>query len=307
MDAWLSHHEKGTKLPVARVRTEQGIREGVKRVDFSLFEQVVICGAGFFIKPVYELISLLLIILLWKSRDPDLTALRHSMIAFFIGENACTANYLFYNHRSLLMEYLHMYGMLVCFGLAFYALMRSADIRVFHFSELKTRCTLLPLCIKCYKYQEVSCNLRLIFLFVIPAVAVLAFMPLTAVLGSHFVAGNIFGEEVVFGQSRIYQLLEVRIWPITALIFFLPAFIVLLVKKEQGMQVSKILFAAGLGPLGFSFMRFLTYWGYAENPLWADTWEEVTEFLFISFLLWIIVRIRMVQKIVAVKAKSPVP
>ena len=117
-------------------------------------------------------------------------------------------------------------------------------------------------------------------------------IPLSASLGSRFSEANIFGSTVIFGHPVIYQFLEVRIYPVLSLFLFAAALIALLRLKENGFAASKIYFAMGMGPLGFSLLRFVFYWGYQDNPLWADAWEEITEFLFIAVLLWVALRVR---------------
>ncbi len=77
-----------------------------------------------------------------------------------------------------------------------------------------------------------------------------------------------------------------------ALVFFVLSFLVLLTRKEEGVAVSKNLFAVGLGPFSFSLMRFLCFWGYSRNPLWAEAWEEITEFLFVGLVLCILLQVR---------------
>jgi len=39
-------------------------------------------------------------------------------------------------------------------------------------------------------------------------------------------------------------------------------------------------------------MRFISFWGYGEHPLWADVWEEITEFLFIVVIFRIALLVR---------------
>lgn len=293
LDAWRAVGKQIRKFDVIRVKTRQGEADAVPRIEFTLLEQMAICVSAFGIKPLYELISLILVIWLWRRDEPDLAALRRAMLAFFIGENACAANYLFFNEQSVLMEFFHIYGMLVCFGLAGYALMRAADIRVMKFSEPDEKCALLPLCKRCYKYRNVPCNLRMLFLFFIPAAAVITFMPLTAELGSYFYVGSVFDSEVIFGHTLIQQVIEIRLCPLISLLFFVLSYVMLLFRKEKGFESSKVFFAAGLGPLGFGLMRFVTFWGYSENPLWAEVWEEISEFLFVTGVFWIILRAKL--------------
>ncbi len=295
IDAWLARGKRTRNIETIRVKTPHGETDAVPFIHSTIFEQAVICVAAFGLKPIYEIISLVLAILLWKKREPDFAALRRSMIAFFIGENACALNFIFFNEQSNLMEFLHTYGMLVCFGFAGYALLKAVDIRIIKFSGREDKCAILPLCKKCYKYQDVSCNLRILSLFAIPAMAIVACMPLTAELGSYFYVTKVFGDDVIFGHSMIQEIFEVRLYPLVTLFFFVLSFLILYFRKEKGIETSKKLFAIGLGPLGFSLMRFLCFWGYSGNPLWAEAWEEISEFLFIALILCIILQARKVH------------
>ena len=68
--------------------------------DMSGAEQGLAVSAGFVMKPVYMLLSFLWIVWLWRRHEPDLTSLRRGLIAFWLGENASTVNYLCYGGRS---------------------------------------------------------------------------------------------------------------------------------------------------------------------------------------------------------------
>lgn len=261
-------------------------------ITFSLTSQIAIVTAAFVLKPLYQIIALVIIVIIWRRSEADLVATKFAMIAFVIGENACAVNYLFFDDTSLVLECLHTGGMLVCFGYITYALMAAFDNRIMHFSKRDKKCALLATCGGCYKYENFKCNMRLIFLAIIPATAVLAAIPLTAPIGEHFIKGVVFNQIAVFGHPLINQLIEVRLYPLLALVFLVSSYVVLLLKKENGFDAAKILFAMGMGPLGFSLMRFFLYWGYRENLLWGYAWEEITEFLFIIVLLWIILRVK---------------
>ncbi len=278
------------------LQTAPAAAEPASTTVFSVVEQVVIVSAAFVLKPLYQILSLIIVVILWKRTEPDLAALRRAVLAFFIGENACAANYLFFGERSVFMEFIHTYGMVVCFGLVTYAMLEAFDSRVFHFSQKDKKCVLLPQCGRCYKYCDSRCNLRLLFVSVIPATAAIAAIPLTATLGSHFFIGKVFGSLSVFGQPVVYQVLETRLYPAASLLFFMMSFTLLLVLKEDGFEPSKVFYAMGAGPLGFGLLRFFFYWGYREKPLWADAWEEITEFLFIAVIYWIVLRIRAVSR-----------
>jgi rhodanese-related sulfurtransferase len=292
MDAWLAGGKRDPARAPIRVQTPDGLRPGVPRLEFSLFEQALISFAAFGIKPLYGLISLGLILLLFKNRKTDAVALKWAMIAFFLGENACAVNFLFYDEQSILMEYLHIYGMLVSFGLASYAFMVMLDTRVIGFSDKNEKCVLIANCRQCFKYQPVSCNLRLMFLYLIPATSIIAGIPLSGDLGSYFYVGDVFGSDVMFGHFLYQQIIEYRICPLLSIVFLVISGFYLFKFREKGMPIAKIYFAAALGPLCFGLMRFIMFEVYEGNPLWAEAWEEITEFIFIGFILWMVWRWR---------------
>jgi hypothetical protein len=173
--------------------------------------------------------------------------------------------------------------------------MEAVDARVVHFSARSERCALLATCGSCYKHREVRCALYRLFLFVPPAAAALALMLFTAKPGLRYVHGDVFGTDVLFGHPLVPQLFEIRLCPLLAVPFLIAAFAVLLVSKERGFEASKILLAMGLGPLSFGLVRFLLYWGWAANPIWADAWEELTELLFVGFAMWLVLGIERVR------------
>jgi rhodanese-related sulfurtransferase len=288
MDAWLAGGKRDPERAPVWIQTPYGPVPGVPRLEFSLFEQALISFAAFGIKPLYGLISLGLILLLFKNRKTDAVALKWAMIAFFLGENACAVNFLFYDEQSLLMEYLHMYGMMVSFGFASYAFMVMLDTRVIGFTAKNEKCILLANCRQCFKYQPVSCNLRLMFLYLVPATAIIAGIPLSGDLASYFYVGDVFGGDVLFGHFLYQQIIEYRICSLLSIVFLVIAGFYLLKFREKGLPVAKIYFAAALGPLFFGLMRFIMFEVYRGNPLWAEAWEEITEFIFIGFILWMV-------------------
>jgi hypothetical protein len=211
--------------------------------------------------------------------------MRWGLLAFFLGENACAVNYLFYGLTSFAWEFWHCYGMLVAMGLISYAAIEFADEHMVRYGLEDRPCSFLDLCKRCYKHQPVACNVWLLFIFAIPAMMVLCFMPLTASFRDFSCIGSVFGSEVLFSHSRLQQFYEIRIYPILALVLFGISWLSLLAGRERGMPAARLLFAAGLGPFGFSMMRFVLFWGFSENILWAEVWEEFTELLTVLAIL----------------------
>jgi len=263
------------------------------QVSFTLPEQVMVCVASFGLKPLYEIVSLVLIIRLWRHPGSETVALRYGLLAFFLGENACALNYLLFEENSYLLEYFHIYGMLVCFSFVSYAVLRVLDKKIIKYTVLQERCSLLFFCRQCYKHHSVSCTVRRLYQLFIVGCAIMAFIPLTAALGGYHVVGDVFGTAVVFGHSLAQQILENRVWPLGAVLCLTVSFVVLQRRKETGFETAKSWLSAGLGLLGFSLMRFFVFSSFKENPIWADIWEELTESLFVFAVYFLLFMSRM--------------
>ncbi len=280
-----------------------------RRNQLTWLEQSIICFASFGLKPVYELVTLIIVVVIWRRRESHWRTMRWAMVAFFVGENACAVNFLFYGLENFTWEFWHCYGMLVAFGLAAYALLDFIDHQMIHYSQRDKPCAFLGLCKSCYKHKPVACNLWILFLFAVPAVMLLCFMPLSAPFRNFTCVGKVFGNDVLFTHSLLQQLCEIRIYPWLAMGFLALTWAVLIVGKESAMERSKAFFATGLGVLGFSVLRFLLFWAYAENILWAEAWEEITEFLFVLtvVLLLCLKRINGVIRPVPADCGTPIP
>jgi rhodanese-related sulfurtransferase len=255
-----------------------------------MFEKILAIISGFVIKPTYTILSLVLIIILWEKREPDLSALRWSMIFFFIGENFCAINYTFFKDTSYFIEYLHSFGMLLSFTFAAYAVFEGMDRRILMLSEPDKKCAAIGLCIKCIKYENVPCGLRRTFLLIIPASIILALMPLMSEWYCNSYNTMIFGTFYNYTHRIIYQQFEKLCCPVFAIIFLSIAFLILVFKKDNSLLLPKIFFAAGIGTLGFGTFRTISTSMYNNNLVWFNFWEEATELLFIvgvCFVLWL--------------------
>jgi hypothetical protein len=256
----------------------------------SVFEQWMLLLTAVAVKPAYILITTLLVIWLWRQQAPDLVALRRGLIAFWLGENACTINFLLYQGNCELWEYLHNFGMVVSFSFITYALLEGLDRRLLKYSAAQDRCAALSLCRACIKYEDVPCGLRRAFNVFIPATMVLALMPFCARIENVAYDTSVIGRIQHFMQSIPRQLFELRYCPVLALALLGAAWFVLVFKKPDPVPLAKALFAAGLGPLGFGMMRLFLFAAYRDDLAWFMAWEELTEFLFIvavAFVLFI--------------------
>lgn len=253
------------------------------------------------IKPAYLLLTLIGIIWLWKRQAPDLAALRRGLVAFWLGENACSVNFLFHHGNSEVWDYFHNFGMVVCFSFIAYALMEGVDRRIIKYSSATDRCAALSLCRACVKYSDVPCGLRRVFMLLIPATIVVALMPLCAQPELIAYDTKILGSVHHFAQTLSGQLFEIRYCPWLAILLLAISWSVLLIKKEP-VAVAKIFFAAASGPLGFSMMRLFMSTAFQPDLTWFMAWEEVTELLFAIAVVCVLLIFRR-----SLLAKATVP
>ena len=256
------------------------------------YEQWAQLISGFGIKYTYMALSavLIVVLLVWSDRQADLMALMWGQVFFLIGEAACAVNYVVFNERSYLTEYVHGFGMLLCFGFTAYAVFEGMDRRLIKLSDADAKCAALQLCRRCIKYDDVPCGLKRMFYVAIPAMLVIAFMPLCASLKTTAYNTRIVGVLYTYVHPFVYQVFEARLCPIAGILLLGASFAVLLFKKDNPVALSKILFAAGMGPVGFSMLRTIFTGLYADNLVWSWSWEEITELLFVAavcFVLWI--------------------
>ena len=290
LQTWVASAERPCALGLCRLTLASGQTVGLPFRESPRLEQWAVAVTGLGVKPFYTVLSLALVVVLWRQKAADLAALRWAMLSFFIGENCCAINYLVFGNRSFLFEYLHSLGMVLCFGLTTFALLEAADHRLLKFSDAESKCAALPLCRRCVKYAEVACGLKRTFLFLILALMVLCAMPLSA--GFVTVAYNtkVLGTSDTFSHPVVYQIYETRFLPVVALGLLAASLAALTLKKEDPVLWSKLFLAAGVGALGFSFFRLILVQVFREELGWFSFWEEVTELIFVvgaALVLWL--------------------
>ncbi|MFI5379297.1 MAG: rhodanese-like domain-containing protein [Tepidisphaerales bacterium] len=289
MQEWIAEASPSCPVGMA-LAVANGSTTGLPHKNSPAVEQWAAVVTGFAVKPVYMLLSLAIAGVLLRSRAADLVALRWSMILFFLGELACLLDYIFYADRSLLFEYLHNYGMILAFAFAAWAAMETLDTRIVAYSAPTDRCAFLHLCGRCIKHTDAPCGLRRLFLLLLPAAAVVATVPLSAPYRTDAYNTRIFGTTYAYLHEVIHQMYEIRFLPVLAVVLFAASFLVLWLFERHPVGLSKILFAAGVGAMGFSFFRLILQAAFHQNQVWHTFWEEITEFLFTALAaatLWI--------------------
>jgi rhodanese-related sulfurtransferase len=255
-----------------------------------LGEQAALATAVRVIKPLYMLIALGLIGFLWRLQANDLKALRRGLAAFLAGETTCAFNIVFFHHSNYLLEYFHMFGMVVGFGFFFFSVTELLDARVIGYSDPQKRCVLLGMCRRCGMSGEAPCGLRQAFYFLLPSLAALTVIPVLAKLNPISYNTTIFGLRYNYSHPLVYQIFETRYVPVYALILFLGSLAAMRLTRDSALTVARILFAAGMGALSFGFLR-VGLWGiYHESFVWPNFWEELTELIFVTgvgVFLWL--------------------
>lgn len=259
--------------------------------ELSIVGQVIPILSGFIIKPSHMLLSLVMILILWKSSNSgDLKILAWGLGFLLFGEVFCAVNFLLFDDGSWFSDYLHNYGMMLGFGFILFALLEGLDKRVFRLSSPKKPCSLIALCEKCVKNGEVSCRLQNIYLWTCLLMAVIAVLPLLVPVHANSYMTEIFGTLHQYSKDTIFQYYEFRVIPIYATICFLVAFIWQKVKLQEILpEESRIFLSAGLGGLFFSIFRLLLGSAFEWQLHYSDFWEEVTEFMLVgmvAYVLW---------------------
>jgi len=244
-----------------------------------LHEQFLAVGTFFGVKFLYTLLSAVITVALWQRREPDLAALRRCMLCFFIGEAFCFINVMRCEDASVLLEHLHSVGMVLCFAFATYALIEFVDLRLLHFSD--GHCAAVSLCGACTRGGDAGCTLRRVMLALLPAAALAAAIPFTSSFIRSGYTTAVFTAPHTYTHRLPHQYYELRYLPLAAITLLGLCFLSLL-PRRQDFAVAKVLLAAAGGAVGFSFFRFVLVAGFADNLVWFDAWEELTELLFVA-------------------------
>jgi len=241
------------------------------------FEAVAVVLTAYGLKPAYMVLSAVLIAVLWRRREESLKLLRWGLIGFLVGESFCAADYLLTGGVSGRLEALHGLGMLVMGALLPWAVFELLDARVLRFTDPTAGCAGARLCTSCWKRDPVACPVHRLFLVAVPAMAVLAVMPLTAPIEALSLVRLVWGTPVNYEVGPAIQLLQFRLYPLLASALFTVAF-VLLLRGRRGIRPARVPFFAAVGLASFSLFRFFLLEAYRQVPGWKDAWEEITEF-----------------------------
>ena len=253
-------------------------------VKISMLSQLAVTVAAFVVKPAYIIMSALVFLILWNKKSRDLVMMRNAMLLFFIGENACTLNYLVASNKSVWLEFIHGLGMVGMFFLGFWGFVRFFDERVWHYNHPDKTCMFHRYCKHCWKKEQVVCGFQRLALWLLPALAFVALIPVTMPLRPYKIIMPVFLSNVVWLKDFWNLFFEFRLYPIIGALGFMIAFFYLR-RGRGGIIKAQLPFFLALGFTSYSFFRFGLLLTFSENQGWADWWEESTEFIMIAAVL----------------------
>jgi rhodanese-related sulfurtransferase len=257
--------------------------------EISLLSQLAMTLAAFVVKPAYIVMTFLIIVMLWRKKSRDLVLIRYAMVLFFIGENACSLNYLVASNSSGWLEIVHGLGMVGMFFLLSWGLVVYFDERVIHYLNPERSCVFQRHCQRCWKKENVSCGLHRLAIFLLPALAFTAFIPVTMPLRPFRIIMPVFLTDVLWLKDFWNLFLEFRLYPILGALCFIISYFWTR-KGQHALQKAQLPFFLALGFTFYSYFRFGLLLTFSENQAWADWWEESTEFIMVALIMiWLVV------------------
>jgi rhodanese-related sulfurtransferase len=253
-------------------------------VKISLLSQLAMTLAAFIVKPAYIVMTLMVIVMLWPKRSRDLVLIRHAMVLFFIGENACSLNYLLAANSSVWLEFVHGLGMVGMFFLLVWGLVVFFDERVIHYLASERPCVFQRHCKLCWKKENVPCGLHRLAIYLLPALAFTALIPVSMPLRPFRIIMPVFLTEVLWLKDFWNLFLEFRIYPILGAMGFITAYFWMR-KGRHALSKTQLPFFLALGFTFYSYFRFGLLLTFNENQAWADWWEESTEFIMVAMVM----------------------
>ena len=123
----------------------------------------------------------------------------------------------------------------------------------------------------------------------IPLLIVVACMLPTADWHDTAYNTTVFGQFYPYGHLRVFQMYENWVCAAAAVLLLTASLVLVQFPGIPALHRAQILFAAGVGPLGFGLLRVLMGGVYSESQVWFGFWEEMTELLLLAgicFTLW---------------------
>jgi hypothetical protein len=275
MFAWFS---KGPSVPLA------------VDVPCTPFEQTITMLTGFGVKPLYMILSVVIARWLRHRTERDMVLIRWSMWLFFIGEAACALSFANLGLCDLL-EIGHGLGMVVMGALLPWGILEFVDRRILNTSDPQRACSLLRLCVGCWKQDNRLCPLFRVMRLTLPMLILLSCMPMTAPVRPQTIRYMVFGSVVLDEVTAVIAVSQTRLYPLFAIFFFAWTFLVLR-KGPVALEKAKAPFFLGMGLFSYTVFVFLLQYSFGQQVFWANAWEELTELFTIMTIGWFLLVFR---------------
>ncbi|MFH2007465.1 MAG: hypothetical protein ABI333_12845 [bacterium] len=278
--------------PQPQLQLQLQLQAPATRLTLTQGQQRVAFLSGGVIKPLYMLLTLLLLLFFWRSRATDLRLLWHGLLWFLVGETFCAVNYYFHSPGIVYpVDLLHGVGMVAMSALIPWGLYRLFDDRVMHFADPEQKCQAQRLCGRCWKRDDVACNPHRLMYFLVVALAAVSLMPLSKDLPDALIVTKVFGSDVDYGAPLVNHLVELRLYPILGAVGF-GMTLLLLLGGPKSVRRAEPVFFVSLGLLSYSMLRFLLISTFGDTLWWSDFWEETTELCMVIALGMLLVLFR---------------
>ena len=254
-------------------------------LPIGFWAQASMVAGAYFVKPLYMLLTLLIVLMFKGRRSQDMVLIRTGLLLFLLGELACMFNYALTAGTSDVLEIAHDLGMVSMNALLPWGLLLLLDDRVFHYLDQDKTCVLQRLCGRCWKKEDVPCGPHSLAKFLLPALMVVSLIPWFVPLRPFAVVMPVFGTDVLWVRSTWNLLFELRLFPAIGAVCFAIAFVFVL-RGKRGLQPSLPWLFMGVGFASFALFRTVLFSMFYENPAWDNWWEEATELLAVIAVLW---------------------
>ena len=222
----------------------------------------------FNIKPLYMLLCVAILLVLWDRDAPPARFLFWGLTALVLGELICGMTFAAFRRELIISEHIHSYGMMLEFSFIARALIDLLDRGIVKDAK----------------------GSRPIFTFAALTGMIASFLPwsVTTIPGGY--QADLYGFNYIYARFEFNQWVEASFLPTASLVFFALSFFITIKSKQAGsLPFAKIFLSAGGGLLAFSILRLTLGALFAERLMWFEFWEEMAQLTVIStiaFLLW---------------------
>ncbi len=228
-------------------------------------DQAALIASLVVVKPLYMLLSVAVILMLFDRAAFPARALVWGFTALLSGELICGAVFSAFGRELIVSEHIHSYGMMLEYFFIACAFFAFVDGR----------------------FAPDPKRVRPLSAFASGMGILTTFLPLSVNPTPGGYQTDLYGFPYLYARFEFNQWVESRFLPIAALVFFALTFFSAL--NSMRMSLSNIFLSAGMSLLAFSIIRLSLGALFVDRLVWFEFWEEMIQLIVIStvaFLLW---------------------